>query len=303
MHATYLKTYLDHVIREFEIKIKSSEALAEIIIDILAAYTRGNMNRIKRVIDSYYALHSIRYKNTTCSQNVDKCLLCGADTRFYYDCTEVKCAECGGVLYFDDTRDDCSIKNKSGTFDPNRHLRNWWIHITGKESEVEITTEDDVTGSRLVELLVEKVRKHNKILQHITVYDMRRYLKELKRSNLNKNTTLLLRKVTGIKPPEVPQYISDKLEAVFAKVIAISATIKKGRRMNRNYYPFYIFKILDLIIPEHDHESRKILFYIYIQNKVTVEADDEDWKQICERLPELRYVPTDRTIGSKYFRK
>jgi len=43
MHESYIKTYVDQAMREFELKIKSSEALTEIVLDILAVYTSGNM--------------------------------------------------------------------------------------------------------------------------------------------------------------------------------------------------------------------------------------------------------------------
>ena len=43
IHESYIKTYVDQAMREFELKIKSSEALTEIVLDILAVYISGNM--------------------------------------------------------------------------------------------------------------------------------------------------------------------------------------------------------------------------------------------------------------------
>ena len=43
LHESYIKTYVDEAIREFELKLKSSEALKEIVLDILAVYSSENM--------------------------------------------------------------------------------------------------------------------------------------------------------------------------------------------------------------------------------------------------------------------
>jgi hypothetical protein len=71
-------------------------------------------------------------------------------------------------------------------------------------------------------------------------------------------------------------------------------------RINRNYYPYYIYKIADSILPEDDYENRRILYYIYIQSKETVESDDLNWELICNYIPELTYKPTDRMAYLKY---
>ena len=71
-------------------------------------------------------------------------------------------------------------------------------------------------------------------------------------------------------------------------------------RVNRNYYPYYIYKILDQLLAADDYENRRVLYYIYIQSKETVEADDADWEQICLELAEIDYVPTDRTKALEY---
>ena len=76
--------------------------------------------------------------------------------------------------------------------------------------------------------------------------------------------------------------------------------VRRPGRVNRNYYPYYIYKILDQLLAEDDLENRRALYYIYVQSKETVEADDADWEQICIELAEIAYVPTDRTKALKY---
>lgn len=57
---------------------------------------------------------------------------------------------------------------------------------------------------------------------------------------------------------------------------------------------------MDQLVPEDDRETRRLLYYVYVQSKETVEADDADWEQICLELTELVYKPTDRCLGEKY---
>ena len=134
----------------------------------------------------------------------------------------------------------------------------------------------------------------------LTVVDIRQILKELKRPELNKNTSLILKKLTGIGPPSIPEELEIRIENLFTKVIKASENIKRTGRTNRNYYPYYIYKIIDIVIPETDVDNRRILYYIYIQGKETVECDDLDWEQICDQIPELTYIPTDRLEYLKY---
>lgn len=185
-----------------------------------------------------------------------------------------------------------SQKSKSGTFNPNRHFHTWWSHILAKEDESEITNND--ADNDLFEKLHFIIKRDKKVLRFLTVIDIRNMLRELKRSELNKNISLILKKITGIGPPSISEDVEIRVENLFNKVIETCENIKRGSRTNRNYYPYYIYKIIDSIIPEEEFEIRRILYYIYIQSKETVEDDDLDWEQICKMIPELTYKPTDR---------
>jgi len=188
-------------------------------------------------------------------------------------------------------------KTKNGTFNPNRHFYFWWNHILAKEDEDEINLE---LNSDLFDNLLKIIQRDKKILRMLTVIDIRNMLRELKKTDLNKNIPLILKKITGIGPPSISEEIEMRVENIFTKVIEMCEDIKRISRTNRNYYPYYIYKIIDIIIPEEDFENRRILYYIYIQSKETVESDDLDWEKICESIPELTYRPTDRSEYLKY---
>lgn len=190
-----------------------------------------------------------------------------------------------------------SQKPKSGTFNPNRHFYFWWSHILAKEDDTEINQEIE---NGLFDKLNDIIKRDKKVLRMLTIIDIRNMLKEIKKSELNKNIPLLLKKLTGISPPSISEEWEIKIGNIFNKVIEICENVKRDGRINRNYYPYYIYKIVDSIIPEDDFENRRVLYYIYIQSKETVESDDLNWELICNYIPELTYKPTDRMTYLKY---
>ena len=71
-----------------------------------------------------------------------------------------------------------------------------------------------------------------------------------------------------------------------AKAIEIGERLCRSGRVNRNYYPFTISRILESVLPLEDLENRRVFYYIYVQSRETVEADDDDWEQVCLELDE-----------------
>jgi hypothetical protein len=248
------------------------------------------------------------YGNT----NYNKCSLCNNSMNIDSNKSELKCDRCGMIkeligTVFDDTHfyNQEGQKTKSGTFNPNRHFQFWWYHILAKESEEELGDKKDpnnMYGEKVLKQIRVIIERDRKILQLLTVNDIRIILRELERTDLNKNVPLILKKLTGIGPPIVPDRITMKVESLFTRAIEIGEKIKHSKRINRNYYPYYIYRIIEAITEESDSELRRILYYIYIQSKETVESDDIDWEKICDELKEIKYKPTDRTLGFQYSR-
>jgi hypothetical protein len=237
------------------------------------------------------------------------CVVCGKEMMVDSSRSELHCSDpaCGairelvGTTFDENTSQSDSQKTKSGTFKPNRHFQFWWMHILAREPEEEIGDKDDpdnLYGDKLLKQLREVIVRDQKVLRLITVNDVRAMLSEYDRTDLNKNVPLIMKRLTGIGPPQISDSIAARAENLFIKAIEIGERIRRDNRTNRNYYPFYIFKILDRILTDED--TRRILYYIYIQSKETVEADDADWEQICAELGEIEYIPTDRTLGYKY---
>lgn len=244
--------------------------------------------------------------------NYEQCIVCGAHMVVDPIKSELKCpiSNCGTVkelvgTVFDDSQfySQEGQKAKSGTFNPNRHFQLWWTHLLAREPEESIGNKSDpenLYGEKYLNRMMSIIKRDNKVLRLITVDDVRSMLSECGLTDLNKNVSLIMKKLTGIGPPNIPDSIAVRAENLFTKAVEIDETIRRSNRSNRNYYPFYIHRILDSILPENDSENRRMLYYIYIQSQDTVESDDLDWERICSQLTEIKYVPMDRTIGQKY---
>ena len=242
--------------------------------------------------------------------NYNKCFLCANNMIIDSSKSELRCDRCGMIreligTVFDDTQfySQEGQKAKSGTFNPNRHFQFWWYHILAKEPEEELGDKKDpnnLYGEKILKQIKNIVIRDHKVLQLLTVNDIRSILREIEKTDLNKNVPLILKKLTGIGPPNIPDNVTIKVENLFTKAIEIGEKIKHNKRINRNYYPYYIYRIIEAITSDSDTEIRRILYYIYIQSKETVESDDLDWERICQELKEIQYKPTDRTLGLKY---
>lgn len=248
----------------------------------------------------------------TYNQNINytRCSLCDNSMTIDSNRSELRCDKCGLLrelvgTVFDDTQfySQEGQKAKSGTFNPNRHFQFWWSHILAKEPEEELGDKkdpDNLYGEKVLKQIRNIINRDHKVLQLLTVNDIRTILREIEKTDLNKNVPLILKKITGIGPPIIPNHITIKVENLFTKAIEIGERIKHNKRINRNYYPYYIYRIIEAITTEKDVELRRVLYYIYIQSKETVESDDIDWEKICEELKEITYKPTDRTLGLQY---
>ncbi len=239
----------------------------------------------------------------------ETCGECGAHMGIDAGRSILQCSACGAQdelvgTVFDDSQFYSldGQKSRSGTFNPNRHFQFWWTHILAREPEEELGDKDDpanLYGEKIIAVLRLLIKRDHKILRLITVVDVRRMLRELEppRTDLNKNVALLMKKLTGLGPPNVSDDVSSRVERFFTMAIEAGEKIKRRGRVNRTYYPYYIYKIIQQM---DDPSLMKVLYYIYVQGSETVEADDAHWELICREVPQLTYKPTQRGESQKY---
>jgi len=268
-----------------------------------------NLESILALIEDYF--QSDNGTSSITVQDYMNCSDCNYEMSVNSDRSELFCPLCGVIqellgTVFDDTQfyNQEGQKTKSGTFNPNRHFKFWMMHILAQEPEEEIGNKNDpsdIFGQKLIKKLSNIIHREKKILMLINVYDMRKMLKSIGRTDLNKNIPLILKKLTGVGPPHPPIEYCRKVEKIFSMAIEIREQVRGADRTNRNYYPFYIYKIFEDTIPKTDIESRRILYYIYLQGETTLRKNDAEWKLICDKMPDgIKFVDTDRFAAHKY---
>lgn len=284
-----------------------------------AAPPREVVREVRTLIDQYEGVDidcSARAVERSCETHggqYNVCPECQVQMFVSTETSELTCTSCGKVreligTVFDDAQfyNQEGQKAKSGSFNPNRHYHFWMEHILAREPEEELGNKDDpenVCGEKLVARLRDMVRRDRRVLRLLTVDDVRDMLKEEGRTDLNKNAPLILRRLTGVGPPQLPESICQRAEKIFSKAIEIGERVRPEGRTNRNYYPYYIYKILDAILPDEGPEARdqrRVLYYIYMQGQDTLDKNDQEWEEICEELPEIEWAPTSRAAAQKY---
>lgn len=240
------------------------------------------------------------------------CAECGVQMIVNGETSEVKCPQCGivtkleGVVFEEaQIHSQEGQKAKSGRFNPNRHFFHWWTHLYACEPEEELgdaRDADNIYGEKLITQLKKLMRRDSKLLRFVTVDDIRAMLRECKKTSLNKNASLIMKKLSGVGPPTPSDHLAQKVEKYFTKAIEVSEHIRPLDRSNRNYYPFYIYKLVDALLPAEDHEQRRILYYIYLQGDDTLIRDDQEWELICEDpgMKDIKYKPTRRSAAAQY---
>jgi hypothetical protein len=262
------------------------------------------------------AAQTVERSCATLGETFNVCADCQAEMAVCAETSELACASCGTVrglvgTVFDDAQfyNQEGQKAKSGSFNPNRHFRFWWDRILAREPETELGDKDDpdnLCGERLFAQLRAIIRRDRKLLLLLTVDDIRGMLKEVGRTDLNKNVPLILRRLTGVGPPSLSEAIGQRVEKLFSKAIEVGERVRAAGRTNRNYYPYYIYKILDSVLPPDSggdaeaREARRVLYYIYMQGQDTLDKNDREWKVICAELPELEWRATVRRHAQKY---
>lgn len=195
------------------------------------------------------------------------------------------CNYCGYIKYL--TTDNKSIpRSKIGNFKPQRHFKVWMERILGREPESEIKC----PGMDIIEVIKVSIINKNRSLDKITIDDIRNVLKDINKTNLNKNTTLLAKKVTGRYPPYISDADYKSTNELFIKVMNARDDLT-DTRCNRIYYPYYIYKIFNIILRP---DQRKLTNYIHLHKNNTICDNDNEWRLICDIVPELNgmYTPT-----------
>lgn len=224
--------------------------------------------------------------------NYDTCA-CGTKMKIFPTTSELVCPACGKVLMlygtvFEDTQfyNQEGQRSKHGCYDPSRHCKFWVHRIQAKENT-------DIPKKCIDQLIYCIKRDGITDCRRLLCSQLRFYLKETNNTDYNDHIPLIRKIITGIVPPQLTHNELRQLYNLFDKSVNAFDIVKPADKSNTMYYPYIIYKILDLII-SNGVRKKQILECIHLQSRDTLIANDNLWESICATLSDLEYRPTDR---------
>ena len=224
--------------------------------------------------------------------NYDVCL-CGNKMTIQSNTSELLCIKCGYVhtligSVFEDSQffNQEGNRYKHGSYDPNRHCKFWIERIQAKENTI-------IDKSYIEK--IEKCIKRDKIenIKNISVKQFRLYLKQTNLSKLNDHIPLIKKIITGYIPPQLNHNELHLLFNYFDKATKTYETIKPSSKKNSLYYPFLLYKLLEIIITD-ENKKNGLLNCIHLQSYETLIDNDKIWAEICKHNKEFVYKPTNK---------
>lgn len=281
---TNFKSYILKLHNEHINSLDSNENELELIIDKHLKKIYQLINQFKKT-KLIYSIDEIEYDLCSCGNK----MIIQANT------SELLCTKCGAIhTLIGSVFEDSQFYNQEGnrylhgTYDPNRHCKFWIDRIQAKENTI---IEESIINK--IKLCIKKDKIEN--LKNISIEQFRIYLKQCKLSKLNDHIPLIKKIITGYIPPQLTHKELHLLFNYFDKATKIYNQIKPKEKSNSLYYPFLIWKILDLII-ENQQKKKELLACIHLQSYETLIDNDKIWYQICKHNDKFIYKPTDKSI-------
>lgn len=248
-----------------------------------------NLEKFKKLFGRYKKINPIVKINVI---EYDICE-CGDKMTVSPSTSDLLCLKCGSIKQLIGTIFESSQfynqdggRYAHGSYIPSHHCKYWLERILAKES-------NEITQSH-IEIIKKYIKRDNiQNLRNISVDQFRKYLKEAKLSKLNDHIPLIKKYITGFTPPQLTHEEVNTIYNYFDKAVKLYTKIKPDNSTNFIYYPYLIYKILELIISDKTKRT-KLLSGIHLQGYTTLVNNDKKWKNICNHYPEFIYKPTDR---------
>jgi len=178
-------------------------------------------------------------------------------------------------------------RSKHGNYETNKHFKIWVERIQARESK-------DIPV-RIINKLMKCIENDHIIdIHRISCKLIRYYLRKIRETTFNEHVPLIRKLLNGKVPPQLNDVELRKLAIWFDKAITVFERIKPIEKTNCPYHPYFIYKILDVMIT--DNRKKEILACIHLQSRDTLIENDRNWKIICNRIPFFKdkYTPTNR---------
>jgi hypothetical protein len=227
----------------------------------------------------------------------DMCQDCKVKMKIVSSESSLLCPDCGNVkhLYgtvFEDKQFyyQEGQRTKHGSYDPSKHCKFWVEAIQARENK------------EIPHHIIQTVKKYivdNRIynINNISCFAIRKILSRTRNSKYNEHIPLIRKMITGISPPQLTDNELQLINLYFDKVIKIFNRTKPSDKINCPHHPYFIYKIIEHILKKSQPERLyNILSCIHLQSRDTLIKNDKIWKDICEEIEEITYIPTNRNL-------
>lgn len=213
--------------------------------------------------------------------------------------SELRCTKCDytlllkGMMYDESHMysNDGSLA-KRGAYETSRHCR---YHLERVLAIKNPNIPENVIGpGGKIDKWLE--RNGHKYLKLVTCPEYRRCLKEIGETKYNEHVPFIRQVKSGISPARLFHHEIRVLYIYFEKAVTEFNRLKLDVRVNLKYYPYFIFKIVEIILnkPEDKKRLQSISDFIHFQRDNTIVANDRLWNDICNGIPEFTFSKTDR---------
>lgn len=244
------------------------------------------------------AYNNITYHNKVIQNNINICPKCGGQTHPYPQHSEMRCVSCNYILELEGTiLDESQLKSsqetniKGGNYETSRHCKQHLDRILGLK-HVDITPKLDNKIKRWFRM------NNIKYVKTMGYKDWRTCLKDQKITEYNKSIPYLM-SWYGNSDLVVCHFDEYQTVCTLFNLVVISYDeIKSDDEVNIKYYPFFIAKLIEIVLKDKPKRKRAILNNIHFQESETVEYNDKIWKKICDNVNELKdkFTKTDKNL-------
>ena len=236
----------------------------------------------------YNKILIIDYKNNYINNensyyyNIEKCT-CINNKNINITETEIICNMCGSIynkpIISNHIVEDINIIK----YDFLRHYRIWLEKILGINDKYLNKYQKEFN---IIKNYIEKEYPHVSERKKINLNLLRQFLKKLNITKLNDLISILMKKICNVHIPRLNAKELSDMENLFINIIKVYDIIKNKTNINRKYYPYFIYKIIEYYFRDNK-EKLTILKCIHLQKKKTLVQNDQVFKLICEKIPHL----------------
>ncbi len=256
---------------------KKLNELFQHICSTIDTYCSINDTNIKYIMYNVQNIfNKINTINFDTGVEISKCHSCNVELQIDAEIFHSVCPNCG--IQYTSIFDNCinfyhqndKVQKKNNSYDAMRHFRDWMDCIFACENK-EIPAE-------IIKDICNRIKLDGiKNLGCVSCNDIRRYLKEIRATEYNKNVSKIREIITGIRPPEITPENYNKFCDMFQKNILPN--------IQSRYYPYFIYKMSPYILSRGDVEH--LSDFIHIQKMETQKKNSREWEEINKIIQNL----------------